>query len=94
MTNLALESHLFRLEICLDTLGSQVSEFVPDSFFFYALFYTVIWRWHSKDVCILVLVLIVFGLWVTQRLPEKGNVVFNKCMLLVYKKNQKVEHYS
>lgn len=39
-----------------------------------------------KDVCILVLVLIVFELWVTQRLSGKGSVVFNKCTLLVYKK--------
>lgn len=40
MTNLALERNLFLFEICFDTLGSQLSEFVPDSFGFHVLFYT------------------------------------------------------
>lgn len=37
MTNLALESNLFILEICFDTLGSQLSGFVPDNFGFYVV---------------------------------------------------------
>lgn len=41
--------------------------------------FTVNWRWHNKRVCILALVLMVFELWVTQRLPEKDSFVFNKC---------------
>lgn len=48
MTNLALERNRFLFEICFDTLGSQLSEFVPDSFGFHVLFYTVFWRWHAK----------------------------------------------
>lgn len=38
MKNLALESNLFPLEICLDILGRQLSEFVPGSFGFHVVF--------------------------------------------------------
>lgn len=38
MKNLALESNLFPLEICLDILVSQLSESVPGSFGFHVLF--------------------------------------------------------
>lgn len=92
MTNLALESNLFLFEICFDTLGSHLLEFVPDSSGFHVLFYTVIWRWHSKGLHILVFALIVLELWVTQRLPERGSVLFNKCMLLVYRKKLNITH--
>lgn len=39
MKNLALESNLFPLEIYLDILGSQFSEFVPGSFGYLVLFF-------------------------------------------------------
>lgn len=62
--------------LCLEALASM------------SFFPTVNWRWHNKGVCILVLLLIMFELWVTQRLPEKTVLYFINIIILVYKKNK------